>query len=260
MASVTGLYRYPVKGLSAEPLDWLGLDRRQGLPYDRIYALALGSTVFAADAPEPLDKGHFLMLRANGTLAALRTGLDPATGVLTVRAKGRERLRADLSTEAGREAVGTFFTAYVGEAARGRVRLVSAAGHKFTDVSVKSPAMMRAVSMINLATVRALQEVVGKRLDPLRFRANIHVDGLAPWAELDWVGQDVRIGGMCLRRATATRRCAAIDVDPSSGERDTALPRAIVRHYGHPNLGIYLEVAEDGRVDIGDEVTPVACA
>ena len=255
MAHVTALYRYPVKGLSAEPLGHLSLDRERGLPYDRLYALALGTTRFSPQSPEPLDKGHFLMLRANASLATLRTKLDPDTGVLTVRQGGDETFRADLSTPAGREAVGTFFTDHVGEAARGHVSLVSAPGHKFTDVSVKSAAMMRAVSVINLATVRALQDVVGAEIHPLRFRANIYLDGVPAWEELDWVGRDIRIGGLRLHAATPTRRCAAVDVNPVTGQRDMTLPRTIVHHRGHANLGIYLEIIEDGSIHTGDEVT-----
>ena len=255
---VIRLHRYPVKGLSAEPLDCLRLYERQGIPRDRQYALALGTTAFSADAPEPLDKSHFLMLRSFETLAMLQTRLDSETEILTVRRDNQEQLRADLSTEAGRGAAETFFTGYVGEAARGRIRLVSAAGHKFTDVSVTSPVMMRAVSVINLATLRALQEAAGMVLHPLRFRANIYIDGLRPWEELDWIGQDVRIGGMRLHQASPTRRCAAIDVNPLTGQRDTALVRAIMHQYGHPNVGIYLQIVEDGQVHVGDEVMGVA--
>jgi MOSC domain-containing protein len=255
---VKALYRYPVKGLSAEPLDSLEVERRNGVPYDRFYALALGTTRFSPDAPEPLDKGHFLMLRANESLAALQTGFDPATGVLTVCRDGRQAAQGDLSTTEGREVIETFFTGYVGDAARGRVRLVSAPDHKFTDVSVVSPAMMRAVSVINLATVRALQDVVQTEIHPLRFRANIYLDGLAPWEELSWVGHDIQVGAFTLRAVQATRRCAAVDVNPVTAERDTALPKAIMRHTGHANLGIYLEVAEDGQLRQGDAVAPLA--
>jgi MOSC domain-containing protein len=255
---VKELYRYPVKGLSAEPLDRLALDRQRGVPYDRSYALALGTTQFSPEAPEPLDKGHFLMLRANESLAALRTGLDPDNDMLTVCRDGRQQVRGDLSTTQGREAIETFFTGYVGEAAKGRVRLVSAPDHKFTDVSVVSPAMMRAVSVINLATVRAMQDVVQSEIHPLRFRANIYLDGLAPWEELSWTGRDVRIGALTLRAVQATRRCAAIDVNPVTAKRDTALPKAIVRHTGHANLGIYLEILESGELHRGDVVAPVA--
>ncbi len=255
MPRVVDLHRYPIKGLSPEPLPFLDLTRDGGLAHDRAYALALGTTLFDEARPVPLDKGHFLMLRANEALAGLRTRLDPVTGVLDVSRDGAALLRADLSAPDGREAAGAFFTAFAGPAAQGGIRVVSAPGHKFTDVSKLSPAMMRAVSVVNLATVRALSGIVGVALHPLRFRANIALDGAEPGAELDWVGREVRIGALRLRGAKRTRRCAAIDVNPATAERDTRLPKAIVQAFGHPDLGVYLEVVEDGRIAVGDTVS-----
>ncbi len=255
MPHVVDLHRFPVKGLSPEPLPFLDLTRDGGLAHDRAYALALGTTAFDEAHPVPLDKGFFLMLRANESLAALRTRLDPATHVLDVSRDGTALLRADLSTPEGRAAAGAFFTAFAGPAAQGAIRVVAAPGHKFTDVSKLSPAMMRAVSVINLATVRALSEAVGTALHPLRFRANIALDGAEPGEELGWVGREVRIGALRLRCAKRTVRCAAIDVNPLTAERDTRLPKAIVEAFGHPDLGVYLEVVEDGRIAVGDAVS-----
>ncbi|GJE70472.1 MOSC domain-containing protein [Methylorubrum podarium] len=254
MAEVTALYRYPVKGLSAEPLPALSLARASGLAFDREYALALGTTAFDPQNPEPLDKGFFLMLRNNEVLAALSTRFDPETGHLTVTRDGETVLSEDLTRAAGREAVERFFEAYVGPAAKGRPRLVRAADHKFTDGSVISPAFMRAVSLINLASVRALEERTGRTIHPLRFRANIYVDGLEPWAEMDWVDREVTIGALRLRGLARTPRCAAVDVNPETAARDTHLPKALKRHFGHVDLGIYLEVLTDGAIAVGDRM------
>ena len=254
MAEVTALYRYPVKGLSAEPLPALTLARASGLAFDREYALALGTTEFDPQNPEPLDKGFFLMLRSNEVLAALSTRFDPESGQLTVIRDGEAVLTEDLTSETGREAVEDFFEAYVGPAAKGRPRLVRAAGHKFTDGSVISPAFMRAVSLINLASVRALEERTGQPIHPLRFRANIYVDGLEPWAEMDWVDREVTIGSLRLRGLARTPRCAAVDVNPETAARDTNLPKALKRNFGHVDLGIYLEVLADGAIAVGDRM------
>ena len=252
MPHIAALHRYPVKGLSAEPLPFMDLTAAHGLAHDRAYALALGTTRFDAAHPAALDKGHFLMLRANESLAGLRTRLDPATLVLELARDGAGPRRFDLSTPAGRGAAEAFFTGFAGPAARGGIRLVTAPGHRFTDVGGASPAMMRAVSAINLATVRALEAATASAIHPLRFRANIHLDGIEAGAELGWVGREVRLGGLRLRGAKRTRRCAAIDVNPITAERDAQLTKAIVRAFGHPDLGIYLEVIEDGRIGVGD--------
>lgn len=254
MAEVTALYRYPVKGLSAESLPALTLARASGLAFDREYALALGTTAFDPLNPEPLDKGYFLMLRSNEVLAALSTRFDPESKQLSVMRDGETVLTEDLTSAAGREAVERFFEAYVGPAAKGRPRLVRAADHKFTDGSVISPAFMRAVSLINLASVRALEERTGGAIHPLRFRANIYVDGLEPWAEMDWVGREVTVGALRLRGLARTPRCAAVDVNPETAQRDTNLPKALKRHFDHVDLGIYLEVLADGAVAVGDRL------
>lgn len=260
MAEVTALYRYPVKGLSAEPLPALTLARASGLAFDREYALALGTTAFDPQNPEPLDKGYFLMLRSNEVLAALSTRFDPETGQFTITRGGEPLLTEDLTHPEGREAVERFFEAYVGPAAKGRPRLVRARDHKFTDGSVISPAFMRAVSLINLASVRALEERTGEAIHPLRFRANIYVDGLVPWAEMDWIDREVTIGSLRLRGLARTPRCAAVDVNPETAERDTHLPKALKRHFGHVDLGIYLEVLADSAVAVGDRMAVAAQA
>ena len=255
MATVTALYRYPVKGLSAEPCAALRLNPDSGLSLDREYALALGTTAFDPERPEPLDKGYFLMLRSNEALAALATRFDAATGQLVIARDGQTLLAADLATPEGREAVEHFFEAYIGPAAKGRPRLVRADGHRFTDGSVISPTLMRAVSLVNLASVRALEAKVEGPIDPLRFRANIYVDGLEAWEELGWAGQEIAIGGLRLRGLARTPRCAAVDVNPRTAERDTNLPRALKRHFGHVDLGLYLEVLAEGEVALGDPLS-----
>jgi uncharacterized protein YcbX len=254
MVQITDLYRYPIKGLSAQPTPVLNFSRADGVAHDRTYALALGNTRFEPTRPEPLDKGHFLMLRANEALAGLLTHFDEESSILTIRQNDQNVLRADLSSSEGREAVEAFFTDFAGTAARGQISLVQAPGHKFTDVSVVSPMMMRALSVINLSTVRTLESHLGQDIHPLRFRANVYIDGLEPGAELDWVDRDIRIGSIHFRGALRTRRCAAIDVNPVTAARDTHLPKAIFRHFGHPDLGVYLEIVEDGTLAVGDRV------
>ncbi|MCB8883671.1 MOSC domain-containing protein [Acidisoma cellulosilytica] len=254
MVHVTELYRYPIKGLSAQPTDVLPLSETGGVAHDRSYGLALGTTMFDPRKPEPLDKGHFLMLRANESLARLQTHFSEQTSILTIQQNGRDVMKTNLSSDEGRAAAETFFTDFAGLAARGRIRLVDAPGHKFTDVSVVSPVMMRAISVINLATVRSLESAVGHEIHPLRFRANVYLEGLEAGSELDWVGREISIGGVRFRGALRTRRCAAIDVNPITAERDTHLPRAIFRHFGHSDLGIYLEILGDGYLTVGDPV------
>ena len=251
---VTSLFRYPVKGLSPETLTAMVLRAGRGLEGDRAYALALGTTAFDEAAPTPLAKTNFLMLARNEFLAALSTAYDDATGHLSVRRGSALLADEDLRTLPGRKAIGRLFTDLAGEAARGEIRVVTSPGHRFTDIGAPVPALMNCVSLINLNSLRDLEATLGRSLDQRRFRANIYADGIPAWAELDWVDQRITVGGVAMRVTRKTRRCPATNVNPDTAERDADVPQALQAHYGHPNLGVYLEVLEDCTVRAGDRV------
>src|SRR3954468_1242029 len=111
-AKLQAIYRYPVKGLSAQALPRVQLSPGKTLPADRLYAIENGPSGFDPAAPAYFPKLRFLMLMRNERLAALRTDFDDRTHVLTVRTDGQLAAQGDLRTEAGRAAVEQFFAAY----------------------------------------------------------------------------------------------------------------------------------------------------
>jgi len=78
-AQIASLYRYPVKGLSPEPLPSVALGVGQTLPADRRYAIENGPSGFDQAAPAWLPKSQFLMLMRNERLAGLQTHFEDAT-------------------------------------------------------------------------------------------------------------------------------------------------------------------------------------
>lgn len=246
--SVRGLYRYPVKGLSPEPLQRLPLKAGGTAPFDRAYAIENGPGRFDPEHPAHLPKINFLMLMRNERLATLATQFDDETETLTVFRAGKQVARGDLRTPIGRMMIEQFFAAYMQGELRGAPRIVSAPGHSFSDVAAKC------LHIVSLASLREFERVVGRPLSPLRFRPNVVIDGLEPWAELQWKGKPLRIGGVELEFIKRTERCAATDVDPDTGKRDTAIPAALLRTYGHTDFGIYARVISDGAISIGDPV------
>src|SRR5579871_5291522 len=104
-ATLTSIYRYPVKGLSPQPYQRVILKTGQTLPNDRRYAVENGASGFDPAAPAWLAKTHFLMLMRNERLAALRTSFDDTTHVLTIGLDGTEVASGDLETAEGRAAI-----------------------------------------------------------------------------------------------------------------------------------------------------------
>lgn len=244
--TITHLWRYPVKGLSPEALDAVDLTPGNGLPGDRAYALAHGNTPFEPARPEWLPKHNFLMLAKNPRLAALATTWDDAAQVLTISRDGRQVARGALQTPVGRAMIAEFLGAYLKDEVRGTPRVVTAEGHMFSDHKE------RVVSIINAASLRDLGRVAGMDLDPLRFRANLMVEGLPAWAEFDLVGQEITVGGVHLRVKAPIDRCPATSADPQTGKVEINLPKVLKKGYGHINFGVYAEVLSAGRVAVGD--------
>ena len=244
---VTSLYRYPVKGLSPEALERVDLTPGGTFPHDRRYAIENGPSGFDEAAPRHLPKMVFLMLMRNEALARLQTRFDDATTTLTIREGGAEPLRADLSTERGRADVARFFARFSAADLRGPPQVLESPGFSFSDVN------RRVVSIINLASVRALEQRIGRPVDPLRFRGNLHVEGLPPWGEFDLLDRELAAGsGLRLRVVKRIQRCAATNVDPVTGFRDLAIPETIDAAHGHRDCGVYAEVVSGGRLAVGD--------
>ena len=248
-AEITGLYRYPVKGLTPEPLPRVTLRVGQTLPADRRYAIENGPSGFAPEAPQWMPKTQFLMLMRNEQLAGLRSRFEDAANLLTIRKDGDLVASGDLETAAGRAAIEDYFTANFAGELRGPPKVLSGRGHSFSDVARK------VVSIINLGSVRAIETMLGgTAVHPLRFRANLYVEGWPAWHELDLVGQTLAIGAARLKVVKRIVRCAATNVDPETAARDLEIPPTLSRNLGHMDCGIYAEVIADGEIGVGDQI------
>ncbi|MCK1708890.1 MULTISPECIES: MOSC domain-containing protein [unclassified Bradyrhizobium] len=248
-AEITGLYRYPIKGLTPEPLPRAPLRVGQTLPADRRYAIENGPSGFDPEAPQWMPKTQFLMLMRNERLAALDSRFEDATNLLTIRKDGKVVASGDLETAAGRAAIEAYFTENFQPELRGAPKVLSGRDHSFSDVARK------VVSIINLGSVRAIETMLGGvAVHPLRFRANLYVQGWPAWSELDLVGQTLAIGAARLKVVKRIVRCAATNVDPNTAKPDLEIPPTLSRGLGHMDCGIYAEVIADGDIGVGDMI------
>lgn len=250
---VASLHRYPVKGLSPERLASAALETDGYFPGDRLFAIENGPSGFDAADPQHQPKIKFLMLMRHEMLARLRTRFDDATGDLVIAYEGGEVLRAATATLEGRGLIGAFFEGFMPEELRGKPRLLRAPdGFRFTD------SRSGYVSIINLASVADLTRRIGSPVDPLRFRGNIMIEGLPPWAEFELIGRELAApGGARLRVTKRIERCAAINVDPQTGLRDMQIPKALMTEYGHVDCGVYCEIVSGGSLAQGERLETV---
>ncbi|MEM0945322.1 MAG: MOSC domain-containing protein [Pseudomonadota bacterium] len=102
---------------------------------------------------------------------------------------------------------------------------------------------------------RALGQMAGQDLHPVRFRMNLWLEGTAPWEELDWEGQSIEIGPVRLEITARDTRCAATSASPATGARDIEIPALLHQHFGHKDFGVYATVTRGGTIRVGDQVT-----
>ncbi len=246
---IASLWRHPVKGFTPERLSGVRLEAGAFFPCDRLYAVEDGPSGFDPAAPGWITKQNFTVLAKIPEVARIRTAYDEVSGEFAATADGQEAFAGALTSETGREAFAGWLSGFLGEAASGPLKVVQATGHRFTDHPLGQ------VSIVNLASVRDLEARIGQPVDPLRFRANIYVDGWPAWIETAPGGGAVRLGEVAATVFSPIVRCIATHVDPHTGERDIDLVRALHDHYGHLHCGIYVTVAESGAVREGDVAT-----
>jgi hypothetical protein len=165
---------------------------------------------------------------------------------ISASAPGRPDFHGDLAAASGREGFGAWVEGLLGEDARDGVRVLQAPDYHFLDHPLGH------ISIINMASVRDLEARIGKPVNPMRFRANLYVEGWPPWVENDWKGRNLLLG---FARATVFApivRCAATEVDPQTAERDLPLVEHLFEQYGHRHCGIYVQVTHGGTVRVGD--------
>src|SRR5262249_47347855 len=161
--------------------------------------------------PAFVPKQKFTVLAAIPQVARARTAYDEAAGVLSATAPGLAPFAGDLTQVAGREAFAAWLTELLGEEVRGPLKVLPGPGaHRFTAHPQGQ------VSVINLASLRALEAHIGRPVDPLRFRANLYVDGWPAWAERGWDGQELTLGPARARVFKSIVRCAATHVNPAT--------------------------------------------
>ncbi|MBV1901776.1 MAG: MOSC domain-containing protein [Kordiimonadaceae bacterium] len=249
MSKVTNIYRYPVKGLSGNRLNSVMLEAGKPVSHDREYAIALADSDFNPAKPEFMSKRNFLMLMRDEKLAQLTTEFSEENHQLIIRKDDDVLLDVSLLDADGAQKLGAFYEAFMEDKVKGTPRLVSAKGHMFADVPEQN------LSLINLDSVRDIEKRTELSIDPRRFRGNLYVKGIGAWAEFDLIGKTFRMGDVTFKAVGRIDRCAAVNVNLETAERDMNIPLQIRKNYGHLDCGVYVDVVESGQLNVGDAIS-----
>ena len=223
---VASLHRYPVKSMLGESLDGLDVDER-GVAGDRQWSVR---------TPE----GKFGSGKSSNRF-------DAVVGLLDVRA-GIRNGTAEVTFADGR-------TYEIADPAAAQ-RLSALLGRPLTfgietDVTHFDDGP---VSLIGLASVRALSEARHQDIDTGRFRANVVVDTDRAFVEDEWIGRHVQIGDVVLEVILPSPRCVMINMASAELPAQPGNLAALGRLHDSC-LGVIARVVTPGRLATGHELT-----
>jgi uncharacterized protein len=255
VAYVSWLTVAPVKALALVEVDELELTRAGVADNRRFYLVD--------------EDGRRYGLLRDGRLALVRPAYDAARGRLELAfpdgsvVAGQVEVDGEVTTDfygrsvTGRLVVGPWSEALSAHVGR-PLRLVRTEAGTAVD-RVRGP-----VSMLSEASLEELRRRAGRdeRVDRRRFRMLIGIGGVGAHEEDEWLGRRVQVGEAVVLLREQVARCAITTQNPETGVPDFDTLREIKAYRGARerkliDFGVYGEVAEPGRVRLGDPAEPL---
>ncbi|MEO0747263.1 MAG: MOSC N-terminal beta barrel domain-containing protein [Pseudomonadota bacterium] len=247
MPAIRAIWRHPIKAHGREALDRITLSEGQTMPWDRAWAVA--HELSDVDGTEWAHCRKFTRASEVPAIQAITTRVEEKSGVLTLQHPELDDLTFDPNKE--QDAFLAWVRQIMPVSRPQSVRLVRSVTQGMTDTNYPS------ISLINLASHAAVAHETTQDLSELRWRCNIHMDGLNAWEEFDWVGKTVRAGEAELRIEEPIERCNVPAANPMTGAQDTDMVGTLMRAFGHMNFGISAFVTKAGTLALGDSVEPL---
>jgi hypothetical protein len=243
-ARLARIFRHPIKGHGREELAAVDLIPGACLPWDRHWAVA-------HEAARLTDGWNPCVNFARGAkapaLMAVEAQLDPDEARVTLTHPDRPALRFRPDDPADLPGF-LAWVAPLNPPDRAQPVAIVTAGRGMTDSDFPS------VSILSLASLAELSSRMGQDLSLHRWRGNLWVEGLEPWAEWGWIGRRLRIGAAELKIEERIARCMATATSPETGRIDADTLGTLQASYGHQDFGLYATVTQGGRVAAGDPV------
>lgn len=244
---VAKLVRHPIKSAGYELVETAALTVGAAFPFDRVWAVAHAAARLSSP-PTWAPKLQFLRGWGSADLMAVSCRSDAAAGRVWLSHPRRptESFCPDEPEDAAR--LVDWLRPLWPENRPEPARVIRVPGQALTDQD------QPLVSINSVSSLADLSARMGQDLSMHRFRGNIWVEGLAPLAELDMIGQEILIGTARLRIEEPIGRCRATGANPVTGAQDADTMAALEANYSHTDFGVFARVIGGGDISTGSEV------
>lgn len=246
-ASLARIFRHPVKSIGFEEIRNASLSEGRVLPFDRIWAISTAEARFDSPLSDWAPKRDFVRgAAAPGLMAVAAHTHDD--GSIEFTHPELWHLRIDLDTPADQAKLIAWLKPLWPEN-RPAPRAVEKPGLALTD------SREAFVSILSLDSLDDLSARSGKTLSPPRFRGNLWLRGMAPWAERDLLGRRLRIGTTAeIEIVEPITRCRATCASPETGTEDFNTLGALKEITGDTTFGLFGLVRRAGEIARDDAV------
>ncbi|TXK84519.1 MOSC domain-containing protein [Paenibacillus sp. N3.4] len=234
LGEISKINRYPVKSFAGETLETCSMET-YGLYGDRCHA-------FIDETKEGWDS--YFTARSIPSMLAYKAKI-------VGERLGNELPEVSISSPDGRA-----FT--WNEALLEDIQRLSKKKMSMRSYTAQSSDLMAvdaaSILIITDYTLRKLEAIWEKALDPRRFRANLLVTlNEKQLAENEWIGKRVSVGDAELQVDSYCERCSMITLDPDTLERDASLLKKINEEM-ELHFGVYASVKKTGQIHVGDPI------
>lgn len=235
LGRISALFRYPVKSMAGELLDvaslgWHGIEGDRRLAFRRLADKSGFPWLTAIKLPQLLLYKPF-SLESN-----------PAD-LLPTHVRSPDGNDYELRSDELREQISSLYGS--------DVELMNLKHGIFDE---------GCISVISLSTVHCVERESGRAVDLRRFRPNVVVEtgSTELFEENRWVDRTLMFGegnsGASLRVTMRDERCAMVNLDPDTAERDSEVMKTVVR-LNENCAGVYATVLRTGELRVGQVVT-----
>ena len=255
---VAALYRFPVKGFTAEKCEALSVIDGGRTAGDRVLGVRFANSSIPDNAWG--TKHESVALVNTPGLARLHLEFDHETPRLRVNLNGAV-LVDEMLDDAGRKRIASALEEYVLQlevnplsSHRDRLPLRIVGDGITSRYQDEEPGYVTLHGRPSLAAVAAVAGAPD--LSEHRFRSNIAVDDLDAWEEQTWVGRSVRIGEITFEAVKSKSRCLATHANPLTGQRDVPIMQTLLKAFPRekPTFAIAMTTDRGGAIHVGDEV------